>query len=113
MACVNVVAADTDAHAARLATSVQQLFIGVISGKRRRLQPPVEDMSQSWTAEQAAAVQHMLTYSFIGSAESLNKKMTSFLAQTAVDEIMATSHIFDHKERLRSYEIFADVMKNQ
>jgi luciferase family oxidoreductase group 1 len=110
MACVNVVAADTDVQAARLATSVQQLFIGVISGKRRLLQPPVDHMADTWTAEQAAAVQHMLTYSFIGSADTITKKMKSFLVQTSVDEVMATSHIFDHAERLRSYEIFADVM---
>jgi luciferase family oxidoreductase group 1 len=112
MACVNVVAADTDAHASLLATSVQQLFTGVISGKRKLLQPPVDDMSQVWTTEQAAAVQQMLTYSFIGSAASIENKMKSFLKQTGINEIMATSHIFEHGERLRSYEIFAGVMKN-
>lgn len=110
MACVNVVAAATDAQAARLATSVQQLFIGVISGKRKLLQPPVDDMSNNWTAEQAAAVQHMLSYAFIGSEATITNKVRSFLKQTGVDEIMATSHIYDHAERLKSYEIFAVVM---
>ncbi|MEO6670157.1 MAG: LLM class flavin-dependent oxidoreductase [Ferruginibacter sp.] len=112
VACVNVVAAATDEQAARLATSVQQLFIGVISGKRKLLQPPVDDMSRAWTAEQAAAVQQMLSYSFIGSAATIKNKMKAFLEQTGVNEIMATSHIFDHAERLRSYEILAGVMKN-
>ncbi|MEO8770899.1 MAG: LLM class flavin-dependent oxidoreductase [Ferruginibacter sp.] len=112
IACVNVVAADTDEHAARLATSVQQLFIGVISGKRKLLQPPLDDMSNTWTAEQRAAVQQMLTYSFIGSAETIKNKMKSFLQQTGVNEIMATSHIFDHSERLKSYEIFGKLMKS-
>ena len=112
MACVNVVAAGTDEQAAKLATSVQQLFIGVISGKRKLLQPPVDDLSKSWTADQAAAVQHMLSYSFIGSAASIENKMRSFLQQTGINEIMATSHIFDHDERLHSYGIFGEVMKN-
>ncbi|MFT3909335.1 MAG: LLM class flavin-dependent oxidoreductase [Ferruginibacter sp.] len=110
MACVNVVAAGTDAHAARLATSVKQLFIGVISGERKLLQPPVDEMSNRWTEEQAAAVQHMLSYAFIGSEANITKRMKSFLQQTGVNEIMATSHIFDHEERLRSYEIFSKAM---
>jgi luciferase family oxidoreductase group 1 len=35
MACVNVIAADTDAEANRLATSFYQMFLGVIRGKLR------------------------------------------------------------------------------
>ena len=111
MACVNVVAAGSDAEATKLATSVQQLFIGVISGKRKLLQPPVDDMSDNWTAEQAIAVKQMLSYSFIGSATTIENKMNRFLKETGVNEVMATSHIFDHEERLKSYGIFSEVMK--
>lgn len=113
MACVNVVAADTDAEAKKLASSVQQLFIGVITGKRKLLQPPVENFSQHWSAEEAAAVQHMLTYSFVGSAATIKNDMQDFIKETGVNEIMATSHIFDHAARLHSYELFAEVMKGK
>ncbi len=111
MACVNVVAADTDAEAAVLATSVQQLFVGVISGKRRLLQPPVQDIASVWSDAEAAAVQQMLAYSFIGSPATLQQKLVAFLKQTGVDEIMATSHIYEHDARLHSYGIFAEVME--
>jgi luciferase family oxidoreductase group 1 len=112
MACVNVVAADTDQEANRLATSVQQLFLGVVSGRRKLLQPPVDDMSAIWTEAEAFQVQQMLAYSFIGSRQKLQSTMQSFLERTHVNEIMATSHIYDHEARLHSYKIFADVMKN-
>src|SRR5690606_20931163 len=40
LSCVNVVAADNDAEAHKLATSLYRMFKGVISGKRELLQEP-------------------------------------------------------------------------
>src|ERR1700683_1803909 len=39
MACVNVIIANTDEQAAFLATSLQQLFMGIVTGKRKPLPP--------------------------------------------------------------------------
>ena len=111
MACVNVVAANTDQEAARLATSVQQLFLGVISGKRRLLQPAVDDIASILSEAERYAVQQMLQYSFIGSQSGIEKKLMEFIEQTSVNEIMATSHIYDHPARVHSYEIFAGAME--
>jgi luciferase family oxidoreductase group 1 len=110
LACVNVVAADTDEEARFLASSVQQLFIGIVTGRRKLLQPPV-DMSTIWGPQEEAAVKQMLAYSFIGGPDKIKGEVASFLQRTGVDEIMATSHIYDHAARLRSYEIFAQVMQ--
>jgi len=112
MACVNVVAADNDEDAEKLATSVQQLFLGVISGKRKLLQPPVEDVSNVLTEAEAYAVHQMLQYSFIGSKATIERELIGFIEQTRVNEIMATSHIYDHRARLHSYEVFAEAMKS-
>ncbi len=112
MACVNVVAADTDAEANMLATSVQQLLLGVITNKRRLLQAPVSSINNLWTEAEAAAVEQMLTYSFIGSKEKIKNRMQLFLEQTQVNEIMVTSHIFDHAARLYSYKLFAGIMNS-
>ncbi len=111
IACVNVVAADTDEEAEKLSTSVQQLFLGVVSGRRRLLQPPVDTMKSIWNEAEAYAVQQMLTYSFIGNAQTIDKKMKLFIEQTHVNEVMATSHIYDHAARINSYKIFSEVMK--
>jgi len=111
MACVNVIAADTDAAAAKTATSIQQLFLGIVSGRRKLLQPPVDDMKTIWTDAEAFQVQQMLAYSFVGSKETIKNTMQLFMEKTNVNEVMATSHIYDQEARLQSYSIFAEVMK--
>jgi luciferase family oxidoreductase group 1 len=111
MACVNVVAADTDEEAERLATSVQQLFLGVVSGRRRLLQPPTDDTDSIWTSPEAPLMKQMLTCSFIGSPTKIKNDVQLFLEQTQVNEVMATSHIYDQQARRNSYKLFAAVME--
>ncbi|WP_221392704.1 LLM class flavin-dependent oxidoreductase [Dyadobacter sp. NIV53] len=111
MACVNVVSAETDSEADRLSTSVMQFFLGVVSGRRKLLQPPVDNMNDVWNIQEEYAVNQMLAYSFIGGPEKLRKKLRAFAEQTQVDEIMATSHIFDHQSRIESYRIFSKVVQ--
>lgn len=111
MACVNVVAADTDAEAERLFTSLQQFFMGVITGKRTLLQPPVDSMDDIWNPYEAEAVNQMLAYAFIGGPETIQNAMRAFMSETRIDEVMVTSHIYDHQAKLRSYGLFADVLK--
>lgn len=109
LACVNVIAADTDKEAERLSTSVKRMFMGIVTGKRSLLQPPVDSMDEIWNIYEEQAVNQMLTYSFIGGADKLKSDVLSFVDKTGVNEIMATSHIFDHQARLKSYEIFSKI----
>ncbi|MBE9585842.1 LLM class flavin-dependent oxidoreductase [Mucilaginibacter sp. JRF] len=111
LACVNVVAAETDVEATKLSTSLQQLFLGIVTGRRKLLQPPVDSMDGIWEYYQQEAAERMLTYSFIGSADKIKNELSNFLDNTGVNEVMATSHIFDHEARLNSYRMFADVVK--
>ncbi len=111
MSCVNVIAAPTDEEAEYLSTSLKQLFMGIVTGKRRLLQPPVANMDEIWDPMEEQAVNQMLAVAFIGGPETLTAQMRSFLAQTQIDEVMVTSHIYDHEARLRSYELFAEVLK--
>jgi len=111
LSCINVVAADTDKEATRLATSVQQFFVGVVTGKRQLLPPPIDTMEGNWNYFEQEAAEQMLAYSFFGSPETIKADLQSFVDQTEVDEVMATSHIFDHAARLHSYELFAEILK--
>lgn len=111
LACVNVIAADTDREAERLSTSVKRMFMGIVTGKRSLLQPPVDSMDDVWNIYEEQAVNQMLTYSFIGGPEKLEREVSAFVETTGVNEIMATSHIYDHQARLRSYEIFSNVFR--
>lgn len=112
MACVNVVAADTDAEAEILATSLKRLFVGIVTGKRIPLQPPTADLNSIWNIYEKEAVSQMLAYTFVGGPEKLRAEMDAFVAKTQVNEVMATSHIFDHQARLHSYKIFAETVNS-
>lgn len=109
MACVNVVAAGTDKEAERLATSLFTAFLNVIRGARTTLQPPTDNMNGVWNEAERYAVQQMLTYTFVGSSETLKNKMQAFVDDTQVDEVMAAGMIYDHEARLNSYKILSEL----
>lgn len=106
---INVIAADTDAKARHLATSLQQRFVGMVRGQRGKLQPPIADIETYWSPVEKAHVAGMLRYAFIGSPETLKRQLGAFIAATQADEIMVTAPIFDHAARKRSYEILATI----
>ncbi len=112
LSCVNVVAADTDAEAEKLATSLKILFSGIVTNKRRLLQPPVDSMEGRWTDVEEAAVEQMLDFTFIAGPAKLKAQLASFVQYTKIDELMVTSHIYNHEARLRSYELVAQAMAN-
>jgi luciferase family oxidoreductase group 1 len=113
LSCVNVVAADTEAEANRLATSLYQMFRGIITGQRTLLPPPIDNMDEILSDYEAEQINQMLACTFVGTKQSIRADMESFLDQTDVDEIMVTAHIFDHQAKLHSYQLFAELMKEQ
>jgi luciferase family oxidoreductase group 1 len=109
MACVNVICAETDAEAKRLFTSVQQAFTNMMRNTRGKMQPPIDDIETYWSGAEKAQAKHMLTYSFVGSPETVRRDLNGFIAKTGVDELMVTGSIYDHAARLRSFELLAGV----
>jgi luciferase family oxidoreductase group 1 len=112
LACVNVIAADTDEEANFIATSFYQLAMGIIHGSTKPLEPPVDNMEQIWSPAEKAAILQMMKYTFIGGPETVKAKLQQFLNETNVDELMVTSHIYDHSARIHSYEILADLWRD-
>ncbi len=112
MACVNVIAADTDKEAYRQSTSLMQLFKGLVTGDRKPLQAPVESMDEHWNIQEEYAVNQMLSFTFIGGEVTLKSKVDAFLKRSKVNEIMATSHIYDPQVRIKSFAHFANVMND-
>ena len=111
MPALHVTAADSDAEARRLFTSTQQAIANLLRDARAPLPEPIDDVDAYWTPAEKARAQHMLKYSVVGSPERVRQGLARFIAQTKADEIMVATLIHDHKARLRSFEIVADVMK--
>ena len=105
----NVFAADTDAEARLLATSMQQAFVNLRTGRPGQLPPPVEDYASRLPPPAKAMLDEVLSCSAIGSPETVREALAGFVARTKPQELMITSQIFDHAARLRSYTITAEV----
>ena len=110
MAGVNVIVAATDEEAERLSTSLIRIVVGIFTGKRDFVQPPTAMTPELKEIMQHPQVHQMLKYSFIGSKATVKKQVKEFMEQTKVDELIAVTHLYGIKERIRSYELFAEIM---
>ena len=105
MVGVNVVAADTDEEARRLFTTVQQSFTNLVRGTGGKLQPPIDNIDDYWTAAEKDHASHLLQYSLVGSSSTVRRELEEFVRLTNADELMIVTSIYDHAVRVRSYEI--------
>ncbi len=108
MACTHVFAAETDAEARRLFTSLEQAFVNLRSGRPGRLPPPLEPADAAELhAACGDALAHLFQYAVVGAPHTVRQGVTDFVTLTGVNELMVTAMIFDHTARLRSFEILA------
>lgn len=110
MACVNAIAADTDEEAEKLSTSLTQMFLNLIRNDRRPLQPPVDSLDGIMSEEEHFHVNQMTACSFVGSKNKLKIELKQFIEYTQIDELMITSPIFDHDDKLKSIRIMKEVI---
>jgi alkanesulfonate monooxygenase SsuD/methylene tetrahydromethanopterin reductase-like flavin-dependent oxidoreductase (luciferase family) len=109
---LNVCAADSDAEAERLFTSLQQQWTLLRRGSPAPLPPPVDTMDGRWSEAEKAGLEHALARAIVGSADTVRGKLQAFIAETAADEVIVTSQIYDHAQRLRSFEILAEIRES-
>ena len=107
MVGVNVIAADSDDEARRLFTSLQQTFINLRRGRPSQLQPPVDDIGRFLEPLDVLGLEQMLAYSAVGGPDTVRRGIDKLIARVEPDELIVASAIFDHRARLRSYEITA------
>jgi len=105
----NVFAAYTEEEAQFLATSMQQAFVNLRSGRPKALQPPVKGYLESLSQQQRDVLEEIMTCAAIGSPETVKRSLREFIEQTGADELIIASLIFDHDARLRSHEITAEI----
>ena len=113
MACVNAIAADTDLEAEILSTSLYQMFGNLVRNSRKPLQPPVESLTELMNAMSEEArfqVNQMTACSFVGSKQTLATELKEFIRYSRVDELMISSAIFDHNDKLKSMRLLKEVM---
>lgn len=111
LAGVNIIVADTDEEAERISTSLYTMIINLLTGKRDRMQPPFEMTDELRAIRQQPAVQQMLKYTFVGCKQTVKKEIKAFMEATQVDELIAVTNIYSAQDRVKSYQLFAEIMK--
>ena len=104
---IPLVAADTDAQAEFLATTTFQRILALIRGQNMLMRPPVESMQDLWKHHEEQTVNEFLGMAMIGSAATIKQKMDILLEHTQADELIFTCDVYEHEDRLRSFEVLA------
>jgi luciferase family oxidoreductase group 1 len=107
MAGVPILIAETDQRARYLATTAQQMFLNLIRNRPVGLMPPVERLD--WNDFEEAAVAAKFRAAIVGGPETVRENLESFLQETQVDELMVVCNTYEHADRLRSYELLAEL----
>jgi alkanesulfonate monooxygenase SsuD/methylene tetrahydromethanopterin reductase-like flavin-dependent oxidoreductase (luciferase family) len=110
IAGVSIIIADTDEEAEYISTSYYTRVIGILTGTRGQMEAPFQMTEEFRQVIQQPAIQQMTKYAFIGSKETVKKKVKAFIEQTQVDELIAATHVFDAQDRMNSYIAFAEIM---
>jgi luciferase family oxidoreductase group 1 len=109
---VNVVAADTDDEARRLASSGRQAFASLRAGTPIALPPPSREWEKEVVAFDPARIESAQSVSFVGSPGTFARDVHAFTERMRPDELIVVAHIYDHGARLRSYEIVAGIARS-
>ena len=104
---VPVIAAPTDAEAEFLASSTYQRVLGILTGHRLQLQPPVEDFAARLSPQERAAIGDFLAAGVIGGPDTVRAGLRELAEETRADEFMLVSDVYDPALRLRSLDIVA------
>jgi luciferase family oxidoreductase group 1 len=108
MCGIGVFAADTDAEARRLFTSMQMQFLNLRRGQPTPLHPPIGEMDGYWSDAERALVEHALRYAVVGAPQTVRERLRAFVSMTGADELIITAQIYDHAARRRSYQLVAE-----
>lgn len=106
----NIIIADTDEEAAKSFTSLIKMFFGVLTGKSSPLQAPTALTADLKELLNHPTLHQMLKYSFVGSKETVKRQIEDFINKTQVDEIIMVSNIFALEDRIKSAQLFAEII---
>lgn len=108
---VPLIAAPDDDEAEFLASSTYQRVLGILTGDRRRLQPPIPGFWDRLGPQEQAAIDDFLAAAVVGGPSKVREGLQALAQATEADEFMLVSDVFDPALRLRSLDIAAEVCR--
>jgi luciferase family oxidoreductase group 1 len=111
MLAINVFAAETDAEARYLRSSMQLAFVRLRTGQPGPLPRPVADIAATVPPGALAMANEALSVTAVGAPETVERQLAAFIDRYRPDEVILTGQIHDHAARKRSFEIAAGAMQ--
>ncbi|MFI6521022.1 LLM class flavin-dependent oxidoreductase [Spirillospora sp. NPDC050679] len=107
MIAVSVTAAEDDDTARVLAAPQALSFLKLRLGRPGPLPTPEEAASYPYTPLDRDMIEARLAAQVVGGPEGVRQQMDLLLKRTEADEVMVTTMVYEHADRLRSYELLA------
>jgi luciferase family oxidoreductase group 1 len=108
---VAVVCGETDEYARMLASSMELAWVRMRSGSPGQLPSPEEAIAHPYTPAERQLADAYRSMQIVGGPLTVRARLEELAERTAADEIMVTTNVYDHAERLRSYGRLAEVYK--
>ena len=108
---LSVVCAETNEHAQKLASSMELAWVRIRSGNPGPLPSPEEAVCYSYTPAERRLADTYRSMQVVGDPQAVRTRIEELAGHTAADEVMLTTNVYDHAERLRSYERLAEVFE--
>nr|WP_246515113.1 MsnO8 family LLM class oxidoreductase [Bradyrhizobium diversitatis] len=108
MVSVFVIAADTEDMAHYVFSSVQFTLIDCVRGNSLPLQRPIRNLEAVSTEKERLSLERFLPLPIVGSRETVFHGLDRVLAETAADELMVLTPVYDQTARYRSFEILSE-----
>lgn len=105
---VAVVAAETDAEAEKLASSMDLNRLLRERGQYLPLPSPAEALAYPYTDADRAVIARNRSRLFVGSPATLMQKLQPLIAASQADELMIITAVYDHAARKKSYGLLAE-----
>jgi len=106
----SVVCAESDERARELASSMEVVWIGLNYGRPIPLPSPEKALAREYGGAERRIAESFRANQILGGPDSVRRQLEELAERTSADEIMVTTAVYDHAERLRSYELLADAL---
>jgi luciferase family oxidoreductase group 1 len=106
---VAVICGESDEHAERLASSMELAWVRMRSGQPGPLPSLEEARTYPYTPAERRLADAYRSMQVAGDLRTVQARIEELAERTAADEVMVTTNVYDHAERLRSYERLAEV----
>jgi len=110
MVAASVVCADTDEQARWHAAAGDLLFLRSLGGNAGQFPSPQEAAEYPYTPNERQTIAKRMVKRIVGAPGTVREGVEKLVSATEADELMITTSVHDHADRLRSYKLLAETL---